>query len=78
MNHGVDELAGPLARIAELRAAADRPGRTEVSLAAAVGSRGDVERLAEAGVDRVLVRPWRRSDEAIDSMRRFADEVMAG
>jgi hypothetical protein len=42
-----------------------------------VAAPGDVERYAEAGVDRVIVRPWQRSKEAIDGIRRFADEVMA-
>lgn len=33
----------------------------------------DVERWAEAGVDRLIVMPWRRSRDAVDGLRRFAD-----
>jgi hypothetical protein len=36
----------------------------------------DVERYAEVGVTRVIVRPWTRSREALDGMQRFADEVL--
>jgi hypothetical protein len=41
-----------------------------------MSSPADLERYSEAGVDRVIVRPWRRSREAIDGMRRFADEIL--
>ena len=34
-------------------------------------------RAAEAGVTRVIVRPWSRSSEALDGLRRFADAVLA-
>jgi hypothetical protein len=41
-----------------------------------VAAPSDVERYAEAGIDRLLVRPWSRSRDAVDSLRRFADEVL--
>jgi hypothetical protein len=34
-----------------------------------------VKRWEDAGVTRMIVSPWRRSREAIDGMRRFADLV---
>jgi hypothetical protein len=34
-----------------------------------------VRRWEEIGVTRLIVSPWRRSPEAIDGMRRFADLV---
>lgn len=34
------------------------------------------ERYGDAGVCRLLARPWRRSSEALDGVRRFADEVI--
>jgi probable F420-dependent oxidoreductase len=65
-------------RIARLRAHADGRTRTvEVTVLAAETPNGDdVERFAEAGVDRLVVVPWRRTSEALDGMRRFADEVL--
>jgi probable F420-dependent oxidoreductase len=76
MNHALDELAPALARIAELRAAAGRDGRTEVTISHAVDSASDVARLEAAGVDRVFVRPWGRSSGAIEGIRRFAADFM--
>ena len=35
-----------------------------------------VERCARAGVDRVIVRPWRRTSDALESIGRFADEFL--
>jgi probable F420-dependent oxidoreductase len=76
MNHSLEQIPASVARLAELRESFGRPGRTEVTLAGQIESPGDLERYAEAGVDRVIVRPWRRSREAIDGLRRFAGEVL--
>jgi probable F420-dependent oxidoreductase len=51
---------------------ADRP--VQVTVMGSVSSRDDVERFTEAGVDRLIVVPWSRSREAVDGMRRFADQ----
>jgi probable F420-dependent oxidoreductase len=77
MNHPIDTIPAAVARIAELRAAAGRDGKTEVTVGGSVASPEDAERYAEAGVDRVIVRPWQRSKEAIDGIRRYANEVLA-
>ncbi len=77
MNHPLDTVPAAVARIAELRAAAGRDGKTEVTVGGSVTSPEDAERYMEAGVDRVIVRPWQRSKEAIDGIRRYADEVLA-
>jgi hypothetical protein len=37
---------------------------------------GEVARYADAGVGRVIVRPWQSSRDAIDGLRRYADEVV--
>ena len=77
MNHGVDELAAPIARLTEI---ADRCGRStpvEVTLGGDVARPEDVERYAKAGVSRLIVRPWRRSKEALEGIQRFAGEVLA-
>ena len=35
----------------------------------------DVKRWEDAGVDRLVVAPWRRSSEAVESLRRYAELV---
>jgi probable F420-dependent oxidoreductase len=76
MNHTLEQIPASVARLAELRESFGRPGRTEVTLGGQVDSLADVERYVDAGVDRVIVRPWRRSREAIEGLRRFAGEVL--
>jgi alkanesulfonate monooxygenase SsuD/methylene tetrahydromethanopterin reductase-like flavin-dependent oxidoreductase (luciferase family) len=78
MNHTLDDLGPSLAR---LRSLAERVGRTrpvEVTLNASdVRSVDDVARYADAGVTRIIVRPWRRSSEALEAIRHFAADVLA-
>jgi probable F420-dependent oxidoreductase len=77
MNHSLEQLPAAVARIAELRAAAGRDGKTEVTMGGSVTSPEDAARYEQAGVDRVIVRPWQKSREALDGIRRYAEEVMA-
>jgi probable F420-dependent oxidoreductase len=37
----------------------------------------DVKSWEAAGVDRLIVRPWKRSPEAIESMKHFAEEYLS-
>ena len=76
MNHHLTSLADPIARMASLRADAGRAGRVEVSFWGPVRSASDLERYAAAGVDRVLARPWRRDEDPVEGVRRFANEVL--
>lgn len=76
MNHTVDEIPAKVALLAELRDRAGRPGRTEITLSAPGSGAVDIERCAQAGVDRLLVRPWRRTSDALESIGRFADEFL--
>lgn len=76
MGHTFETAAAPIARLRDLRreyGRADLP--FEVCLGGAVSSVDDVKRWEEAGVTRLLVSPWRRSPEAIEGLRRFADLV---
>jgi probable F420-dependent oxidoreductase len=77
MNHPLEAIPAAVARIAALRAAAGRDGKTEVTVGGSIASPDDIGRYEEAGVDRVIVRPWQKSREAIDGIRRYADEVLA-
>jgi hypothetical protein len=37
----------------------------------------DFARYAAAGVDRVLTRPWRRAEDPVEGVRRFARDLLA-
>jgi probable F420-dependent oxidoreductase len=76
MNHTLEQIPTRAARLAELRAAAGRDGRVEITLGGTPSDLDDVARYEEAGVGRVIVRPWQRSRDAIDGLRRYADEVV--
>jgi probable F420-dependent oxidoreductase len=76
MNHTLEQLGPSLVKLTEL---ADHHGRTspiEVTMHGEVNHLADVKRYVEAGVTRIIVRPWARSSEALDGMRRLADEVL--
>ncbi len=76
MAHTLQSAKRPIARLHELREEHGRAGEPlEICLGGPVTSRDDVERWEDAGVTRMIVSPWRRSREAIDGMRRFADLV---
>lgn len=74
MNTSLDDVPTRVATLAELRERAGRDGRTEVTLGGELHAPGDVDRYAEAGVDRVIVRPWARTSGALDGIRWFAEE----
>jgi probable F420-dependent oxidoreductase len=76
MNHSVEQLGPPLAKLREL---CDDLGRTtpvQVTLHGDVQRPADIERYAAAGVTRVLVTPFARTSEAIDGLARFADQFI--
>jgi probable F420-dependent oxidoreductase len=78
MSHTPESAAVQVARLRALEAEhgrADRP--VQVTVMGAVDSPGDVERWAEAGVDRLIVVPWTSSRQALDGMRRFADTFLS-
>lgn len=78
MNTALEDLPPALERLAELRAAAGRPGRTEITLGLTPETATDVGRWEAAGVDRIIVRPWRRSADALDAIQRFAADFLPG
>jgi probable F420-dependent oxidoreductase len=69
----LETIPQDIAQIERMRAEAGRSGLFEVSVTAQITSRDQVKRYAEAGVDRMLVRPFANSREAFDGIRRFAD-----
>ena len=76
MNHTVDQLGPPLAKLRELCDALGRTTPVQVTLHGDLQRPEDVERYAEAGVTRVIVTPFARTSEAIDGFARFADQFI--
>jgi probable F420-dependent oxidoreductase len=77
LEHTPESAAEIATQLGALRAEA---GRAEAPFTVTVGGAleapADQERWLEAGVDRLVVRPWRRSREALDGLRRFADRFL--
>jgi len=76
MNHTLEQIPASATRIAQLREAAGRPGAVEITLGGGGTELDELKRSADAGVGRVLVRPWQRGSEALDGIRRFAEQVL--
>ncbi len=77
MNHSLDQLPAALREINDARAAAGRDGTTTLTIGGGVDGPADIDRYERIGVDRVIVRPFTTSKEAIDGIRRFGDDVIA-
>ena len=76
MNHSLEQMPASIARIKELAADAGRTDPMEFTFNGRIDSLDDVQRYADAGITRVVHSPWARSSEAMDGMRRFAEEVI--
>lgn len=70
--------AGPL--IEALRAGREAAGRADepftITVGGSVKTEAEIAAWESAGVDRLIVAPWRRSPEAIEALRRFAERVL--
>ena len=63
-----------VAELLRLRAEAGlSQAKLEITLSVTPDNGDDVLRFADAGVDRLVVSPWRRSRECIPALRGFAD-----
>ena len=72
MNTPVGGLAAAKAEIEALRHEAGRTGEFTVTAMGAPTSPEDIESYERAGVDRLVVFPWRRSAEAAEALKQFA------
>ena len=75
MNHSVDEIGPAIERLQQLRSDAGRPGRSTVTFGATPDF-DEARRLADLGIDRVLVRPWGETEEPADGLQQYAEEVV--
>ncbi len=70
------EAAVKVRRLGDLRAASSLAGLPlDVTIGGAVSDAADLERWADAGVDRLIVSPWARSKEAVEGLRQLAESV---
>ena len=53
-----------------------REGTVEITMSGRIETEDDLSAYEAAGVHRVFVRPWRRTAEAIDAIRDFADRFI--
>ena len=76
MGHTFESAAKQIERLQELRREHDRDTAAfQICLGGPVTGAGDIRRWEELGVTRLIVSPWRRSPDAVDGLRRFADLV---
>jgi probable F420-dependent oxidoreductase len=76
MNHTVEQIPEGARRMARLREEAGRPGTVEITLGARGVGLDDLRAYADAGVGRALVKPFQSTKDAVEGIRRFADEVL--
>jgi probable F420-dependent oxidoreductase len=76
MGHTFETATPQIERLHELRREYGRDDAAfQVCLGGAVEGIDDLKRWEQLGVTRLIVSPWRRSPEAIEGVRRFADLV---
>ena len=74
MAHTFETAAEQIALLRRYLADHDRDASTfQIVLGGPVTSRDDIEQWEALGVTRMIVSPWRRSPEAVDGVRKFAE-----
>ncbi|MGH3958194.1 TIGR03619 family F420-dependent LLM class oxidoreductase [Mycobacterium sp.] len=73
MNHTLERIPDSMRVLSGLWADHARSGRPQITTAVPISSAEDVQRAADAGIDRLIVAPWQRTREALDGIARFAD-----
>ncbi len=76
MGHTFESGEAQIRRLRGLLGEHGRPADAfQIVLGGPVDAPADARRWEDLGVTRVIVSPWRRSSEAVDGLRRFADRV---
>lgn len=77
LHHSFESVVDPITRLQRFRheyGVSDRP--FEIIVGGDVSSRDDIKRWEDLGVTRLFARPWNRSREAVDGVRRYAELVL--
>jgi probable F420-dependent oxidoreductase len=76
MSHDFESGARTIGRLKSHLAEHGRDGSDfQICLGATITSRDDRDRWEELGVTRMVFSPWASSKDAVEGMRRFADEI---
>lgn len=77
IHHTLSSVQPQLQRLSELRHRFGRADQDfEVTVGASPASADEVRALEQAGVTRLIVRPWRRTSGALEGLRRFAEQFL--
>ncbi|MGH3970296.1 MAG: LLM class F420-dependent oxidoreductase [Mycobacterium sp.] len=76
MNHTAEQIPDSVRTLRRLWAGHGRSGEPQVSTSVPISSVDDVQRAADAGIDRLIVAPWQRTRDALDGITRFAGEYI--
>ena len=78
MSHTPDTVSPQVKKLTEMLGERGRSRDAfTITCSGLVGGRDEAQAWEQAGVDRLIVTPWKRSPEALDSMKRFAEEFLA-
>lgn len=78
MAHSLESAAVQIGVLRDLLAEYGRENEPfQYVLGGPVASVDDVRRWEDVGVTRMIVSPWRRSPEAVEAMKQFADAVVS-
>jgi probable F420-dependent oxidoreductase len=76
IHHTLDSIGEPVAKLRHYRDDSARAGEpVEVTIGGEVENADDVKRWEAAGVDRLIISPWRKSPGAVEGLERFADTI---
>jgi probable F420-dependent oxidoreductase len=79
MAHTLESATEQIAKLRELRKQRDDANAPDRELQICVGgpvrSADEVKRWEEIGVTRLVIAPWKRSPDAVDGMKQYADLV---
>ena len=77
MNHSLEQLPASIAKINAIRSDAGIAEKCEVTMGGgSVTNLDDVKRCRDAGIDRMLISPWKSSREALDGIKDFAERIL--
>lgn len=78
IGHTLETVQPVLKKLREtVRAEGRDPDQLELITAAQVSSGAELRRWEDLGITRLIVTPWRRGRDAVDGLKRFADEVLS-
>ena len=78
IGHTLETVRPVLEKLREIvRAEGRDPDQLEIITAAEVSSRDELQRWGDLGVTRLVVNPWRRGRDAVDGLKRFAEDVLS-